>query len=105
VATVLLVRMGITTPVKLAAKRPYIIVGAFVVGMLMTPPDMFSQVMLAVPVWLLFEAGLYFSRSIKPRTKPEPQDEDPEDEAMERELEEGIAEFERLDSQDTPPRS
>jgi len=105
VATVLLVRMGITTPVKLAAKRPYIIVGAFVVGMLMTPPDMFSQVMLAVPVWLLFEAGLYFSRSIKPRTKPEPQDADPEDEAMERELEEGIAEFERLDSQDTPPRS
>jgi sec-independent protein translocase protein TatC len=105
VATVLLVRMGITTPDKLAAKRPYIIVGAFVVGMLMTPPDMFSQVMLAVPVWLLFEAGLYFSRSIKPRTKPEPQDEDPEDEAMEREFEEGIAEFERLDSQDTPPRS
>jgi len=105
VATVLLVRMGITTPDKLAAKRPYIIVGAFIVGMLMTPPDMFSQVMLAVPVWLLFEAGLYFSRSIKPRTKPEPQDEDPEHEAMEREFEEGIAEFERLDSQDTPPRS
>jgi sec-independent protein translocase protein TatC len=105
VATVLLVRMGITTPDKLAAKRPYIIVGAFVVGMLMTPPDMFSQVMLAVPVWLLFEAGLYFSRSIKPRTKPEPHDEDPEDEAMEREFEAGITEFERLDSQDTPPRS
>ncbi len=61
VATVLLVRMGITTPDKLAAKRPYIIVGAFV-GMLMTPADdMFSQVMLAVPVWLLFEAGLFLA--------------------------------------------
>jgi sec-independent protein translocase protein TatC len=105
VATVLLVRMGITTPAKLSAKRPYIIVGAFIVGMLMTPPDIFSQTMLAIPVWLLFEAGLYFSRSIKPRSKTESEDHDEEDEVMERELEEGIAEFERLDSQDTPPRA
>jgi sec-independent protein translocase protein TatC len=105
VATVLLVRMGITTPAKLSAKRPYIIVGAFIVGMLMTPPDIFSQTMLAIPVWLLFEAGLYFSRSIKPRSKTESEDHDEEDEAMERELEEGVAEFERLDSQDTPPRA
>ena len=105
VATVLLVRMGITTPAKLSAKRPYIIVGAFIVGMLMTPPDIFSQTMLAIPVWLLFEAGLYFSRSIKPRSKTESEDYDEEDEVMERELEEGIAEFERLDSQDTPPRA
>ena len=105
VATVLLVRMGITTPAKLSTKRPYIIVGAFIVGMLMTPPDIFSQTMLAIPVWLLFEAGLYFSRSIKPRSKTESEDHDEEDEVMERELEEGIAEFERLDSQDTPPRA
>jgi sec-independent protein translocase protein TatC len=105
VATVLLVRMGITTPAKLSAKRPYIIVGAFIVGMLMTPPDIFSQTMLAIPVWLLFEAGLYFSRSIKPRSKTESEDHEEEDEVMERELEEGIAEFERLDSQDTPPRA
>jgi sec-independent protein translocase protein TatC len=105
VATVLLVRMGITTPAKLSAKRPYIIVGAFIVGMLMTPPDIFSQTMLAIPVWLLFEAGLYFSRSIKPRSKTESEDHDEEDEVMERELEEGVAEFERLDSQDTPPRA
>ena len=105
VATVLLVRMGITTPAKLSAKRPYIIVGAFIVGMLMTPPDIFSQTMLAIPVWLLFEAGLYFSRSIKPRSKTESEDHDEDDEAMERELEEGVAEFERLDSQDTPPRA
>ena len=64
VATVLLVKMGVVTPQGLAAKRPYIIVSAFVIGMFMTPPDIFSQVMLAVPVWVLFELGLYFSRAV-----------------------------------------
>ncbi len=62
VATILLVKMGITTPDDLVKKRPYIIVAAFVVGMLLTPPDIFSQTMLAIPVWLLFEGGVYFSR-------------------------------------------
>ena len=52
-------------PENLASKRPYIIVGAFAVGMLLTPPDIFSQTMLAIPVWVLFELGLYFSRIIK----------------------------------------
>ena len=67
VATVLLIRMGVTTVEKLRKKRPFIILGAFVVGMLMTPPDVFSQTLLAVPVWLLFEAGLVFSRyALKP---------------------------------------
>jgi len=58
VATVLLLKAGISTIESMKAKRPYIIVAAFVVGMLLTPPDMFSQIMLAVPVWLLFELGL-----------------------------------------------
>lgn len=62
VATVLLVLIGATTPDALAAKRPYIIVGAFVVGMLLTPPDVISQTLLAVPMWLLFEAGVFLSR-------------------------------------------
>tara|TARA_B100000686_G_C16806906_1_gene992106 strand:- start:45367 stop:46149 length:783 start_codon:yes stop_codon:yes gene_type:complete len=62
VATVLLVKAGVTTTKNLATKRPYIIVGAFAVGMLLTPPDIFSQTMLAIPVWILFELGLYFSR-------------------------------------------
>ncbi len=62
VATILLVKMGITTPDDLVKKRPYIIVAAFIVGMLLTPPDIFSQTMLAIPVWLLFEGGVYFSR-------------------------------------------
>ena len=71
VATVLMVKVGMTTPESLAGKRPYIIVGAFVVGMVMTPPDIFSQTMLAVPVWLLFEAGLYCSRIIKSKETKE----------------------------------
>ena len=69
IATVIMVRTGVTTPESLAAKRPYIVVGAFVVGMLMTPPDIFSQTLLALPVWLLFETGLWFSKRVKP--KPE----------------------------------
>lgn len=62
VATVLLVRSGIVTSEALAQKRPYIIVGAFVIGMLLTPPDVFSQTFLAVPMWMLFEVGLWLSR-------------------------------------------
>jgi sec-independent protein translocase protein TatC len=62
IATILLVSIGATTPEALAAKRPYVIVGAFCVGMFLTPPDVFSQTLLAVPMWLLFEAGVLFSR-------------------------------------------
>ncbi|WP_295392888.1 twin-arginine translocase subunit TatC [uncultured Thiodictyon sp.] len=62
VATILLVAIGVTTPAALAAKRPYIVVGAFLVGMVLTPPDVFSQTMLAIPMWLLFELGVLFSR-------------------------------------------
>jgi len=52
---------GMATQASLRQKRPYVIVGAFVAGMLLTPPDVISQTLLAVPVWLLFEIGLYFS--------------------------------------------
>ncbi|MEZ5599811.1 MAG: twin-arginine translocase subunit TatC [Candidatus Competibacteraceae bacterium] len=62
VATVILVLIGIVTPEAMAAKRPYVIVGAFVVGMLLTPPDVISQTLLAVPMWLLFEVGIFVSR-------------------------------------------
>jgi sec-independent protein translocase protein TatC len=58
VITFLAVRSGITTRADLAAKRPYVIVGAFVLGMLLTPPDVISQILLAVPIWMRFEAGL-----------------------------------------------
>ena len=62
VATFLLIAAGATTPDKLAEKRPYIIIGAFVFGMLLTPPDVISQSLLAVPMWFLFEVGLIMSR-------------------------------------------
>ncbi len=64
IATIILVALGMTTPDKLAEKRPYVIVGVFVIGMLLTPPDVISQVMLAVPMWLLFESGVLASRYI-----------------------------------------
>ncbi len=67
VVTLVLVRMGVTTPEQMAAKRPYVVVAAFVVGMLLTPPDVISQVLLAIPVWLLFEMGLLFSRLVTPK--------------------------------------
>ncbi|PAV24935.1 twin-arginine translocase subunit TatC [Tamilnaduibacter salinus] len=71
VATVLLVLAGATTPDRLSAKRPYVVVGCFVVGMLLTPPDLISQSLLAVPMWLLFEAGVVCARLVH---RPTPQD-------------------------------
>jgi len=62
VATFLLIAAGATTPDRLATKRPYIVVGAFVIGMLITPPDVISQTLLAVPMLLLFEGGLIMAR-------------------------------------------
>ncbi len=62
VATILLVAIGITTPDSLAAKRGYVVVAAFAVAMLLTPPDMISQTLLALPVWALYELGIVMSR-------------------------------------------
>jgi sec-independent protein translocase protein TatC len=67
IAAVLLIWSGITTPQALARKRPYIIVGCFVLGMLLTPPDVISQALLAIPMWLLFEVGVYFGRFVQRR--------------------------------------
>ena len=64
-------RMTLATRAALAEKRPYIIVGAFILGMLLTPPDVLSQTLLAVPMWLLFELGLTLSRFYQPRTAEE----------------------------------
>ena len=68
IAAVLLIWAGITTPETLAGKRPYIIVGCFIFGMLLTPPDIISQSLLAVPMWLLFEVGVYFGKLTRPRS-------------------------------------
>ncbi len=66
VATVLLVRTGLTTRARLAGQRPYVIVGAFTIGMLLTPPDVLSQILLAIPIWLLYEIGLLLSSRVAP---------------------------------------
>lgn len=65
--TIVMVWTGLVTPASLAEKRPYVIVGAFVIAMFLTPPDAISQTLLAVPMWMLFEAGLLFSRFFTPQ--------------------------------------
>jgi sec-independent protein translocase protein TatC len=69
VAVVLLVRMGVVTVAKLREIRPYVIVGAFVVGAIFTPPDVVSQLMLALPLWLLYEAGIVVAGFTRPLDK------------------------------------
>lgn len=76
VAVVLLCWAGVTTPEELKKKRPYIVVGAFIVGMLLTPPDIISQTMLAIPMLVLFEGGLIAARFY---SKGESEEEDDED--------------------------
>lgn len=83
VATILLVKMGLTSTEKLARKRPYVIVGTFVIGMILTPPDIISQTLLALPMWLLFEVGLVLARVMEKRQAAQravdPDDDDDED--------------------------
>ena len=61
IATLLLIWSGATSAENLKRKRPYVIVGCFVIGMLLTPPDIISQILLAIPMWALFELGIIFS--------------------------------------------
>ncbi len=75
IATVLLILTGMTTPQKLSHIRPYIIVAAFVIGMLLTPPDIISQTLLAVPMWLLYELGVWIGALIIRNRKDENEDE------------------------------
>ena len=67
VVTILLIIFGVTTPQKLKKNRSYIIIGSFVLGMILTPPDVISQFLIAIPIWLLFEAGLIFSSFFRVR--------------------------------------
>lgn len=67
VITILLIIFGVTTPQKLKKNRSFIIIGSFVIGMVLTPPDVISQFLIAIPIWLLFEAGLVFSSFFKVR--------------------------------------
>jgi sec-independent protein translocase protein TatC len=69
IATILLIMFGATTPEKLKKNRPYIVIGAFVVGMLLTPPDIISQTLIAIPMLILFELGLLFAPLFTKRKK------------------------------------
>jgi sec-independent protein translocase protein TatC len=74
IATFLLIRSGFVSPEKLSANRPYIILSAFFVGMLLTPPDVISQILLAVPIWLLFESGLILGKIYGGKKEPSEQE-------------------------------
>ena len=76
IATVMLVASGLTTPESLARKRPYVFLGAFVIGMLLTPPDVISQTLLAVPVYVLYETGIIMSRLVLSSRNPQDTMED-----------------------------
>jgi len=65
IATAIIIKSGIATKESLISARPYLIILFLVIGMLLTPPDIFSQLFLAVPMWLLFEMGILFSRNKK----------------------------------------
>ncbi|MFG6138422.1 twin-arginine translocase subunit TatC [Halomonas sp. B23F22_10] len=76
IATFLLILSGATTVESLSKKRPYVVLGCFVVGMLMTPPDVVSQSLLAVPMYLLYEVGLLFGRLVRRRRDRDAADEE-----------------------------
>lgn len=115
IATILLIMFGVTTVEKLKSSRPYIIIGSFILGMLLTPPDIISQTLIAIPIWLLFEAGLIFAplfKQNKQETPDEPSpnpsktpskkesvadDDDWRDDEMEAEMKKIDAEMEKLD--------
>jgi sec-independent protein translocase protein TatC len=118
IATIILVAIGLTTPKKLGEKRPFVIVGAFIVGMLLTPPDVISQVLLAFPMWVLFECGVIASAIIfKDRLKKdEDEDEDEDDDSEASEVVEGNdyqpltdeemdAELDRIDAEEANEES
>ena len=91
VAVVLLVWSGAVDPQSLKEKRAYVIVGAFVIGMMLTPPDIISQTLLALPMWLLFEVGVFLGERFAPQREKdisghEEYEPPMTDEDMEREL-------------------
>ena len=69
IATMLIAMTGVSSADSMAHKRPYVIVGCFIVGMLLTPPDVVSQLLLAIPTWLLFELGILLARVVEKRTE------------------------------------
>ncbi|HJN01123.1 MAG TPA: twin-arginine translocase subunit TatC, partial [Gammaproteobacteria bacterium] len=77
IATVMLVWSGLASVERLAASRAYVLLGAFTAGMLITPPDVISQTLLAVPVYLLYECGILLSRLLIKKNKEEKETDEP----------------------------
>ena len=106
IATILVISTGMTTADKLAEKRPYIIVVAFIAGMLLTPPDFISQMLLAVPMWILFELGLIFSRLLtRKKIRLAKEREEQEEKELDDEFEKAIAEEEMLGNENSNSKS
>jgi sec-independent protein translocase protein TatC len=98
VAVVLLVKMGMVSVAKLREIRPYVVVGAFVIGAIFTPPDIISQFMLAVPLWVLYELGIVVAAMItRPKAEAEPEYSPMSESEMD-------AELDRIESGDSAPR-
>jgi sec-independent protein translocase protein TatC len=76
IAVVILTRMGIVSIEKLKESRPYVIVGAFVIAAIFTPPDVISQLLLAFPIWILYEVGLFISGILEKKSLKKDQVED-----------------------------
>ena len=82
VAVVLLVWIGIVDVKYLRKIRPYVIIGCFVVGMILTPPDIFSQTLLAIPMWMLFEIGILFGSLVSKNKRGDHPDAQPGSDAQ-----------------------
>ena len=108
IATILLVAMGLTTPKELAKKRPYVIVGVFIVGMVLTPPDIISQTLLALPMWVLFEIGIILSKFVVKKKQADDSFgnsdiEDAADEDLDAEFDRAIAQESQLRGSKSDP--
>lgn len=108
IATILLIMFGATTAERLKKNRAYIIIGSFALGMILTPPDVISQILIAIPIWLLFEVGLFFAPFFKVREtvkqsnnkKSETQNNDWTDEAHNTMMDEVESEMNKQDDLD-----
>ncbi|GHC24261.1 twin-arginine translocase subunit TatC [Aidingimonas halophila] len=79
IATFLMIFSGVTSVESLSKKRPYIVLACFVIGMLLTPPDIISQSLLAIPMYLLYEVGILFGRLVHRRPSPDADDDSQDD--------------------------
>ena len=100
VALVLLTKAGVVDPRNMAKKRPYVVLWTFVIAMLLTPPDVISQTLLAIPMLLLFEIGLFFSRRLARADKEDGEDREMSEAEMEAELDSFDTDAAAADSRD-----